>query len=105
MIDSACLAQVSRRSSTVLFVASLASFGFVQQQFFPTSTRTELFLEMRLPEGTAIGVTDAAAQEGRALLRRRRMATYTPYVGQGAARFGSASTRCCRTRTSRRSSS
>src|SRR5499427_8915110 len=48
---------------TVLtFLASIAGFGFVQQQFFPTSTRTELFLEMRLPEGTAIGVTDATAK-------------------------------------------
>ena len=51
-----------------MFVASIAGFGFVQQQFFPTSTRTELFLEMRLPEGTAIGVTDATAQAGRSSL-------------------------------------
>ena len=50
---------------------SIAGFGLVQQQFFPTSTRSELFFEMRLPEGTAIGVTDATAKKGRAAARRR----------------------------------
>ena len=54
-----------------MFVAAVASFGLVQQQFFPTSTRTELFFELRLPEGTAIGVTDAAAKQGRAAAGRR----------------------------------
>ena len=74
---------------TVLtFLASIAGFGFVQQQFFPTSTRTELFLEMRLPEGTAIGVTDATAKKAESLLvGDPDIATYTSYVGQGAPRF------------------
>jgi len=75
--------------ATVLtFVASVAGFRFVQQQFFPTSTRTELFLEMRLPEGIAIGVTDAAAKKAeRLLVGDPDIATYTSYVGQGAPRF------------------
>src|SRR6478736_6245058 len=57
-----------RRRKTVvaatvfMFLASIAGFGLVQQQFFPTSTRTELFFEMRLPEGTAIGVTETTAK-------------------------------------------
>src|SRR5262249_28021468 len=74
---------------TVLtFFASIAGFGFVQQQFFPTSTRTELFLEMRLPEGTAIGVTDATAKKAEGLLAGDPdIATYTSYVGQGSPRF------------------
>src|SRR5260221_3452685 len=74
---------------TVLtFLAAIAGFGFVQQQFFPTSTRTELFLEMRLPEGTAIGVTDATAKKAeRLLVGDPDIATYTSYVGQGSPRF------------------
>jgi len=74
---------------TVLtFLASIAGFGFVQQQFFPTSTRTELFLEMRLPEGTAIGVTDATAKQAERLLAGDPdIATFTSYVGQGSPRF------------------
>jgi multidrug efflux pump subunit AcrB len=70
------------------FVASVFGFRFVQQQFFPTSTRTELFLEMRLPEGTAIGVTDATAKKAeRLLVGDPDIALYTTYVGQGAPRF------------------
>jgi multidrug efflux pump subunit AcrB len=81
-----------RRSVVVLtvliFLAAIAGFGFVQQQFFPTSTRTELFLEMRLPEGTAIGVTDATAKKAERLLADDPdIATYTSYVGQGSPRF------------------
>ena len=54
--------------TVLMFVASIAGFGLVQQQFFPTSTRSELFFEMRLPEGTAIGVTDASAKRAERLL-------------------------------------
>ena len=60
----------------------------MQQQFFPTSTRTELFFEMRLPEGTAIGVTDATAKKAERLIGDDPdVATYTTYVGQGSPRF------------------
>jgi len=71
-----------------MFVAAIAAFGLVQQQFFPTSTRTELFFEMRLPEGTAIGVTNAAAKKAENLLTGDPdIVTYTSYIGQGAPRF------------------
>jgi multidrug efflux pump len=72
----------------LMFVVSVAGFGFVQQQFFPTSTRTELFFEMRLPEGSAIGVTDATAKEAEKLLvGDPDIVTFTTYVGQGSPRF------------------
>ena len=74
--------------TALMFVASVASFPLVQQQFFPTSTRTELFLEMRLPEGTAIGVTDAAAKQAETLVAGDPdIVSYTTYVGQGSPRF------------------
>ena len=83
-----------RRRGTVIaitaamFLAAVGSFGLVQQQFFPTSTRTELFFEMRLPEGTAIGVTGAAAEKAEKLLAGDAdILTYTTYVGQGSPRF------------------
>ena len=75
-------------ATVLMFVVSIAGFRFVQQQFFPTSTRTELFLEMRLPEGTAIGVTDATAKSAEQLIAGDDdVATYTTYVGQGSPRF------------------
>ncbi len=75
-------------ATVLMFVAAIAAFGLVQQQFFPTSSRTELFFEMRLPEGSAIGVTDAAAKKAESLLTDDPdIVTYTSYVGQGAPRF------------------
>jgi multidrug efflux pump len=74
--------------TALMFVVALVGFPYVQQQFFPTSTRTELFLELRLPEGTAIEVTDAAAKKGESLLAGDPdIETYTSYVGQGSPRF------------------
>src|SRR5215831_10089012 len=74
--------------TVLMFAGSIGAFGLVQQQFFPTSTRTELFFEMRLPEGTAIGVTDAAAKKAERLLAGDPdIVTYTTYVGQGSPRF------------------
>ena len=74
--------------TVLMFVAALAGFGLVQQQFFPTSTRSELFFEMRLPEGTAIGVTDATARRAERLLADDPdIVTATTYVGQGSPRF------------------
>src|SRR5262249_60638120 len=49
---------------------------------------SELFFEMRLPEGTAIGVTDASATRAERLLAGDPdIVTYTTYVGQGSPRF------------------
>jgi len=79
--------------TVLMFVAAVVAFGLVQQQFFPTSTRTELFFELRLPEGTAISVTDAAAKKVERLLAARfgagdtDIVTYTTYLGQGSPRF------------------
>ncbi len=71
-----------------MFALSLAAFGLVQQQFFPTSTRPELFLEMRLPEGTSISATQATAKKAEALVAGDPdVATATTYIGRGTPRF------------------
>lgn len=70
------------------FLASIVGMAFVQQQFFPTSSRPELFIETRMPEGSSIGATEAAAREAEALLKGDiDVKYYTTYVGQGAPRF------------------
>jgi multidrug efflux pump subunit AcrB len=76
-------------SATILaFVASIVGMGFVQQQFFPTSSRPELFIEVRMPEGTSIQATAAAARKAEALVAGDKdVASYTTYVGQGSPRF------------------
>ncbi|ODM81133.1 efflux RND transporter permease subunit [Bradyrhizobium elkanii] len=71
-----------------VFVASIVAFGHVQQQFFPLSERPELFLQLRLPEGTAFNVTEKAVKQAEGLLKGDEdIQTYTAYVGQGSPRF------------------
>jgi multidrug efflux pump subunit AcrB len=72
----------------LMFGVAIAGFGLVQQQFFPTSTRTELFFEMRLPEGSAIGATDATARKAEQLIGEDPdIVSATTYVGEGSPRF------------------
>jgi multidrug efflux pump len=71
-----------------LFFASVFAFGRVQQQFFPLSERPELFLQIRMPEGTSIQATLNTVQEAEKLLKDDKdLTTFTTYVGQGSPRF------------------
>jgi multidrug efflux pump subunit AcrB len=75
-------------ATVVAFTAAIGGMGLVQQQFFPTSSRPELFIELRMPEGSAIGATDAAARKAEALSKDDPDAKLvTTYVGQGSPRF------------------
>jgi multidrug efflux pump len=84
---------VNHRVKTVLatvaiFAASIVGFGHVQQQFFPLSERPELFLQLRLPEGTAFNVTmDSVKKAEKLLADDQDIGTYTAYVGKGSPRF------------------
>ena len=84
---------VNRRMTVVaatvgVFLTAVVGFGRVQQQFFPLSERPELFLQLRLPEGTAFNVTEKAVKKAEKLLKDDKdIATYTAYVGQGSPRF------------------
>jgi multidrug efflux pump subunit AcrB len=70
------------------FGAGVAAFAQVQQQFFPISSRPELFIEIRMPEGTSIGVTEAAAKKAEALIKDDPdLEYYTTYIGEGSPRF------------------
>ncbi len=74
----------------VIGVFALAVFGFfvVPKQFFPYAERLELFLQLRLPEGSSIGASLEAAKQAEALLKDDPdAALYTSYVGQGPPRF------------------
>ena len=75
-------------TTVIALVASMVGMGFVQQQFFPTSSRPELFIEVRMPEGSSIGATALAARKAEALLAGDAdIAYHTTYVGQGSPRF------------------
>ncbi len=76
-------------AATVAFLGlGLSGFSHVQQQFFPLSERPELFLEMRLAEGSSIEATSKVAREAEGLLKGDDDASsYTTYIGKGSPRF------------------
>ena len=71
-----------------LFIVAILGMGVVKKQFFPTSDRPEVLVEVQMPYGTSIEQTDAAAAEVEAWLARQPEARIvTAYIGQGAPRF------------------
>ncbi|WP_341703555.1 efflux RND transporter permease subunit [Ferrovibrio sp.] len=75
-------------ATVVIFLASGFSFQFVQQQFFPSSNRPELMVDLRLPQGASIAATEAEALKLEAMLAKDPdVISYTTYVGAGAPRF------------------
>ncbi|WP_029005342.1 efflux RND transporter permease subunit [Azorhizobium doebereinerae] len=67
---------------------SVMGMGAVKQQFFPTSDRPEVLVEVRMPEGSSIETTTAAVEKIEDWLKERPDARIvTSYIGQGAPRF------------------
>jgi multidrug efflux pump subunit AcrB len=70
-----------------LVVAGLG-LALVKKQFFPTSDRPEVLVEVQMPYGTSIGQTSAASVKVESWLKKQPEASIvTAYVGQGAPRF------------------
>jgi multidrug efflux pump len=75
-------------STVGVFALAILGMVVVQKQFFPYAERLELFFQMRLPEGSAIGASLDAAKQAEALIKDDPDAAYyTTYVGQGPPRF------------------
>jgi multidrug efflux pump subunit AcrB len=71
-----------------LFVVGLAGFTLVPQQFFPSSDRPELLIDLRLPEGASLAATlREAARFESTLGKRPEIDHYIDFVGAGAPRF------------------
>jgi multidrug efflux pump subunit AcrB len=81
-----------KRLVTIVTVGALlvagAGMPLVKKQFFPTSDRPEVLVEVQMPKGTSIEQTNAATEQVETWLRKQREAKIvTAYVGQGAPRF------------------
>ncbi|NSL55805.1 efflux RND transporter permease subunit [Uliginosibacterium aquaticum] len=71
-----------------LFVLSVLGMGAVKKQFFPTSDRPEVLVEVQMPYGSSIEQTSAATAKVEAWLAKQAEAKIvTAYIGQGAPRF------------------
>jgi multidrug efflux pump len=70
------------------FAAALAGFALVEQQFFPSSNRPELLIDLQLPEGSSIRATQAEVLKMEKLLEKDAdIVQHSVYVGSGAPRF------------------
>jgi multidrug efflux pump len=71
-----------------LFGLSILGMNFVPQQFFPTSDRPELLVDLKLAQNASTYATDTAATKLDALLRDDGdIDRWSTYIGRGAVRF------------------
>jgi multidrug efflux pump len=78
--------------TVALFAVSLFAFGFVQQQFFPSASRPELVVDLRLAEGSSVKASLLEAQKMEKLLLtdaalKGDIENFVSYVGWGSPRF------------------
>ena len=74
--------------TSLLFLASIVGFSFVSRQFFPSSTRPELLVEVRLPAGSAFKATAKSVEDMERFCKAdQEVETYTSYIGSGAPRW------------------
>ena len=75
-------------TTVILFAASIFSFRFVQQQFFPDSTRPELIVDLRLAEGVSQAATEREVRRLEDWLSRQSgVENYVAYINDSAPRF------------------
>jgi multidrug efflux pump len=71
-----------------VFALGVFGFRFIEQQFFPDSSRPELMVELWLPEGSSFAATEAQAKKFEAFISKQDgVENVTSYVGTGSPRF------------------
>ena len=91
--DSALLWCMRHRWLTIggtvlMFVLSIFGMGLVQNQFFPSSDRPEILVDLNLPQNASIAETLKVTQRFEATLKDDPdIVRWSTYVGEGAIRF------------------
>ncbi len=74
--------------SLALFAASVLALPLIPRQFFPSSDRPELLVDVSLPQNASIYASESAAKRlDAALSTDPDVARWSTYVGRGAIRF------------------
>lgn len=79
---------VTIATTLVFLVLSIVGMGFVQQQFFPSSDRNEILVDLTLPQSSSIEETRRQMDRFEAHLKTvSGVKQWSSYVGDGAIRF------------------
>jgi multidrug efflux pump subunit AcrB len=71
-----------------LFIAAVLALPLIPRQFFPSSDRPELLIDLTLPQNASIYASEAVARNFDAVLKDDAdVAGWSTYVGRGAIRF------------------
>src|SRR5207244_11678884 len=82
------LKRVVAIATLAAFLVAGAGMPLVKKQFFPTSDRPEVLVDVQMPKGTSIEQTSVATEQVEQWLRKQPEAKIvTAYIGQGAPRF------------------
>lgn len=87
------VAAMRARRSTIFvtlgaFALALVAMPLVPQQFFPSSDRPELLVDLKLPQSASLEATrELSARLDRVLATDAEIERWSSYVGQGAIRF------------------
>lgn len=74
--------------TVLLFALSIFSMRFVQNQFFPSSDRPEILVDLNLPQNASIEETRKVVDRLEARIKDDPdLARWSTYIGQGAIRF------------------
>jgi len=75
--------------TVVIFILAVVGMNkLVVKQFFPSSDRPELMVDISLPEGTGINVTNEVTKKVEAVINQYdEVKSLSSYVGRGAPRF------------------
>ena len=74
--------------TVAVFALSIFGFRFVQNQFFPSSNRPELIVDLWLPQGASFQATEVQVKRLEEKLKGdENVLNYVAYVGNGSPRF------------------
>lgn len=74
--------------TVVLFILSIIGLPLIPNQFFPSSDRPELLVNVQLPQNSSIFATDREVKKLEELLTNNKDIDYwSSYIGRGAIRF------------------
>jgi multidrug efflux pump subunit AcrB len=83
----ACATAGGPSSAPCVFVLAVFCMRFVQNQFFPSSDRPEILVDLNLPQNASIEETRKVVDRSKRIKDDPDIVRWSTYIGQGAIRF------------------